>query len=75
MGWLSFVNLLLKVSNGIIRYLEQKKIIDGAQAQIISKGLKGTMGMVNEARKTAKAMRDNSDPDWAERVRRKHRRD
>ena len=58
MAWLSFLIALLKAVSGLTDYLQQRELIEAAQAEIIKKNAENAINAVEKAKSARKAAVD-----------------
>lgn len=61
MVWLNVLVALLKVAGGLTDYLQQRKIIEGAQAQVALKSLEAALDAIEKSNKARKSAADKFD--------------
>lgn len=58
MAWLSFLIALLKAVSGLTDYLQQRKLIEATQAEIIKKNMENAVSAIEKAKSARKAAID-----------------
>lgn len=61
MAWLSVIIALLKAVSGLTDYLQQRDLIEIAQAEIIKKNMENALNAVQKAKAARKAAADKFD--------------
>jgi len=77
MGWIAFIQAVVKLLAEFAGYLGDRQLIKAGEAQAVKEGLNETIARLAAAGKAA-AAGDSDDPDhraWAERVRDRFRTD
>ena len=74
MAWIAFIEALLKAISGVVGYLGDRRLLEAGQAEAISAGLQQSLDSIKRANDVKDAMRNNADPDFSERLRKKYER-
>jgi hypothetical protein len=65
MNWLSIVGAILSLTNSLIGYLRERKLIEGAVAEVLLENAKDSLEVIDRANKAREAVRADAarDPD------------
>jgi hypothetical protein len=58
MNWLSIIGTILSLTNSLIGYLRERKLIEGAVAEEMLKANNATLDAISRASKARQAVRD-----------------